>query len=386
MLRFMKRWSHSRDWSAPRRRKSPHPSIHGFEALEERLCLAAASITMFNASPTNNGQEVKLSGYVADEHPGSVQLSFSGAASGSTTANSEGYFELYTQASGLGTVQAVATDNEQLESTASTAAILSLAPVISGLTVSETGNGRMVNVSGTVMDEAPAGRTVTLGGVVSGTTNTDSNGHFSVTLEASSLGMVTAVTSDAWGQESAVAQATLFSAAPVITNLTIVESGPDRTVTVSGMVSDLSPSGRTVTLSGVVSGMVMSGSNGYFSATLQASQLGTMFAQTTDVWGQTSTLAQATLMSGVPTITLTVTESLPNWFVFSGTVADMFPGGLTVSFGGLLAGQTTTTYSNGLYLFSASFPVGTFGIATATVTDIWGQVSFQAQVMVSNWF
>jgi hypothetical protein len=447
------------------------PALVGYEALEPRLCLSAATITSFAAATTGVGRNVTLSGYVVDESPSTVQLTFSGVVSGSTTPNSTGYFQYSGLASGVGTVQASGVDNESLQSNTMFAQVSSNAPMISGLTAVETGNGKMVTVSGTVMDESPGGRTVTLSGVVSGTATTNaagqfsatlqatalgtvtatttdvwglssplaqtqltsaaptitgftvtetangkqvtvsgtvsdaspggrtvtlggvlsgtivtqSNGQFSATMEASALGTATAVTSDVWGQNSPTAQTQLTSPAPMIAGLTVVESGPNRTVTVSGAVTDISPGGRTVTLSGVVSGAVVTNANGTFSVTLQASGLGTISAVTTDVWGQSSNTGQATVQSMTPTISSfsAVQEEADLW-TFQGQVGDEFAYGLTVTFGGLLAGSSATVSETGWFYFSKYISEGAYDIATAQVTDWWGLQSALAQVLVDN--
>src|SRR5438552_1751849 len=58
--------------------------------------------------------------------------------------------------------------------------------------------------------------------------------------------------------------------------------GQGHTVNISGTVTDDSPGGLPVTFSGVIGGTVYTQSNGSFSATLTASALGIMRAQTVD--------------------------------------------------------------------------------------------------------
>jgi hypothetical protein len=249
------------------------------------------------------------------------------------------------------------------------------------LMATESGNGRWVTISGNVMDEVSSGRTVTLGGVVSGTAVTGSGGSFSVSLEASGLGTVTATTVDPWGQSSAVKQATLSSVAPSL-SIDVMEAAGGM-VTVSGTVTDATKAGLTITLGGVASGTAITNANGYFSVTVEASALGTVTATTADVWGQSSNVAQADFTSMAPTIT-NFSGSCGDgttWY-FTGTVGDVSPGGLTVVFSGVISGSAVTN-SNGAFSICCVIPHGTFDFAEAQVTDIWGLESQIAQFYVS---
>jgi len=351
------------------------------EALEPRLCLSAASVMMFSAMPTNNGTQVTLSGMVMDERPANVVLTFSGVAAGSVSPNAQGQFSLVTTASGVGQVTAIAVDDESFSSNPAYAYVMNAVPSVSMLSVGETGNGRWVTVSGNVMDEVSSGRTVTFGGVVSGTAVTGSGGAFSVSLEASALGTVTATTVDPWGQTSAVKQATLSSGVPSLSiGVSEVAGGK---VAVSGTVNDMTKAGLTITIGGVASGTATTNSSGYFSVTLDASALGTVTATTQDVWGQGSNVAQASFTSIAPEIiAFTGTWVEGTTWLFTGTVCDVSPVGLTVVFSGAISGQTTTG-ANGAFAFYFNVPHGTFEDAGAQVTDIWGLESQIAEFFVA---
>ena len=354
------------------------------EPLEPRDYLSAAMIMSFQVTQ-GSGTQVTLSGFIMDESPATARVNFTGVVAGSATPNMMGYFQYTGQASGLGTVTAVAVDNEHLSSNPAQAQVISSAPSISNFLVTETTNGKMVTVNGTVMDESPSGRTVTFSGALTGSLTTGANGIFSGTLEATSLGTVLATTTDMWGLSSSPVQAQVMSAAPVVSNLAVSETGVDRMVTVTGTVLDMSPGGRTVTLGGVVSGTVITAANGTFSATLQASALGTVTAVATDIWGQQSAMAQAPLTSAAPLITSFTAVSVDeNWWELSGTVTDEKYYGLSVVFGGLLSGYSCTVDAYGTFSFLYEFAEGVSGIVSAQTTDWWGLASNIRETFVDN--
>ena len=67
-------------------------------------------------------------------------------------------------------------------------------------------------------------------------------------------------------------------------------------------------------------------------------------------------------------------------WVFTGTVIDDEEvAGLTVTFGGLLAGHTATVQVDGTFVFAHVFPPNTVGVVTAVVTDLDGLLSEQEQ-------
>jgi hypothetical protein len=81
--------------------------------------------------------------------------------------------------------------------------------------------GRTVTLSGDLTNTPnPAGHLIQLYGQASGSTITDANGHYSITLKASGLGKVGAVLRDDF---STYATATLTDTAPVITSFQAIE-------------------------------------------------------------------------------------------------------------------------------------------------------------------
>jgi len=126
------------------------------EALEDRCCPTAPVLTLLAAPLT--GTTVVLSGTVTDDNPASVTITFSGAASGTTTANAQGTYSFTTQATSLGTVSAVGEDGNSLFSNQASALVTTPAP---NLTLSITyGAQHSVTLSGMVNAQDRGGRTV----------------------------------------------------------------------------------------------------------------------------------------------------------------------------------------------------------------------------------
>jgi hypothetical protein len=167
------------------------------------------------------------------------------------------------------------------------------------LTLSVTYNAKTsVTLSGKVTDDlaSVAGLTVTFSGEAGGSATTDSNGNFSYTTNASGLGVVSAVTSNADGASN-TATVTLSVPAPVISNFSAVQQSGYQFV-FSGIVGAQTAAGLTITFGGLAS---LSGqtatvaSNGSFQLVVRlrsdGSDNGSATAQTTDWWGQASNIA-----------------------------------------------------------------------------------------------
>ena len=175
----------------------------------------------------------------------------------------------------------------------------------STLTIGVTyGAGRGVTLSGD-LSGAPyvAGQMIMLNGPVTTQVTTDTNGHYSVTLQASGLGTVTARTYD----NSASASVTLTDVAPVLTDFEAIE-GPDHVWTLKGDVSYSRPftsmtvffNGQPVSINGKVT---YTDGTGHFEmlVTLNGtfSDNGTVYARAMDAWGTYSdSLAETILQTG----------------------------------------------------------------------------------------
>jgi hypothetical protein len=275
-------FTHRRPRPAAARPRSTRLTL---EALEDRWCPAAPSVTL--SVTEMMGHMVRLTGTVTDENPASATVSFSGVVSGGTTADAAGNYTAMAMASTLGTINAIAQDQEGLSSNPVQVNFTSAAPTIT-LTITYHPQ-RGITLSGQVTDEVPGGRTVSISGVANGYGMTNADGTFSIDLTASGLGNIQASTSDSWGLTSNTAQVTVASEAPAITDFGGVHQAGN-TWTFSGKVSDESAPGLTVRFGGLPSlqtKMAIVESSGWFflTVTLGPSESGTATAQTTDWWG-----------------------------------------------------------------------------------------------------
>jgi hypothetical protein len=244
-----------------------------------------------------SGNTVQLSGMVSDPGATSVSLTFQGAASATTTATN-GSFSLTVAETTPGTVYVQATDNSNLVSPQVSAQMPAAAAPTITFTVSQDGQHN-VTVSGQVTDQAPGGLTVTLSGVVTGTATTASNGSFSWTGAASSLGQVNGAVTDSAGLTGSYT-AQLTNVAPNITGLEAVYSAADGSWTFSGHVTDEYADGLTVTLTnlpGVGTATVTVQSDDTFTYVLEANSTATniVSATVTDWWGAVSTTVTVTM-------------------------------------------------------------------------------------------
>lgn len=239
----------------PRRRLKSSPRKapkRMFESLEKRYLLSSAPVIDFFNASAGAGQTVNVAGHVADYDPnaGALSVSLSGPLQTTVTPDAAGNFSYTGAANGLGALAAVAADaGTGLSSAPAQTAIANAAPQIS-FSVTETGVGQNVVVSGnemttttmttmttdttaptvgdliavvvagpdangnytweltgTITDE-PGTYTLTLSGLVSGSytvTTTQSDNHFGVlfSLPEGSSGEITVQATDSSGNVSA---------------------------------------------------------------------------------------------------------------------------------------------------------------------------------------
>jgi hypothetical protein len=252
------------------------------------------------------------------------------------------------------------------------------APAITSFSATPT-TGTTVQLSGYVSDSNPASVQISFGGVMGGTTTANAQGYFTYTGQASGLGTVTAVGVDGQNLTSNQAQTQVASSAPTIGGLTVTY-GSQRTVTVTGMVTDENPGNMTINFSGVVSGSTTTNAQGQFSFTTTASALGNFTATTTDLWGLSSSPANGTVSCAAPYFSaFQAVHDYGSTWTISGHVQSQNPGGLTVNLGGLpdLQNVTTTVNSSGDFQITVGLNEDS-GTVTANVTDWWGQAAPQA--------
>ncbi len=296
-------------WSStfpPKTRTSPvnkQRAILQVEVLESRDCPAALAvapqITSFTAT-VQSGHQVLLSGTIMDSSPTAAVVNFGGIATGSVTPDASGHFQVLENISQLGTVFAAVTDPGG--SVSSTAQATVSDPGISLNLSAVQGPNRTVTITGQVSCNSPAGLTVTLSGIVSGSVTTNTDGTFTFTGVASALGQIYATVTDIWGV-SAGSSTALTNAPPTIVNFRAINNG-NNTWTFTGQVQDEYAAGLVVRLRGIPSldnnnVAVTVQANGTFSytITLRPGEGGVVTADCTDWWGLTSSQASAYVLS-----------------------------------------------------------------------------------------
>lgn len=289
--------SRKKSKKSPARRQ--RTTLH-VEALEGRDCPSAPQITAF-AATVQTGHSVLLSGTIIDDHPTAAMVCFGGVATGFATPDTSGHFQLQENISQLGTV--FATVNDPGGAMSNTAQAMVIDPGIAlSLSVAQQGPNRIVTLTGQVSCNSPAGRTVTLSGVVSGSVTTAANGAFTYSGPASALGQIQAAVTDDWGV-TATSSAMLYNNPPRIVNFQAINNG-NNSWTFTGQVQDEYPAGLVVRLRGIPSldnsnTRVTVQANGTFSytITLQPGENGGVTADCIDWWGQTSNEATAFVWS-----------------------------------------------------------------------------------------
>ena len=152
---------------------------------------------------------------------------------------------------------------------------------------------KQVTLSGHLTSQNNVGQMIQFGGVVNGTTTTDSQGNYSTTLHVSQLGQATAV--EANGQSN-TCTAALVSQIP---NITFTATAEGNGVWLfSGTVTGAPTQGEVVNFGGITplagqSTTVNADGTFSFYCTVYSGQGGVATAQAVDWWGDTSEEATA---------------------------------------------------------------------------------------------
>jgi hypothetical protein len=226
----------------PLRRPRRYRKI-GFECLENRYCLSAPSITSFQIDSVD-GAEVTVSGYVIDEWPEYAEVILDGVLNEVAYPDSTGYFECIGDASGVGTIEAIAIDDEYLWSDPAEVELQSQVPSVTSLQIVYNGKND-ITIQGKISDEDPEDATVYIYGAVFEELTPDANGDFSVDITDASLGSIEVYAVDALDQESDTLYDDITSDAPEIVNFSAIVS-PGNVLTVEGDVIDEDAAGLTV--------------------------------------------------------------------------------------------------------------------------------------------
>jgi hypothetical protein len=180
------------------------------ECLEDRVVAnAAPSISSFSLICHLPNRQVVVSGQVeSDNGVDGLTVTFSGAASGQTQTDADGYFQATLTCSQLGQIQATAVDADGVGSAVAAVTVTNSAPSITNFNGSE-GPGHLWTFTGRVVDEAPAGLTVVFTSGMpslhqaSCTVQADGSFSYSVLLcDPNDHGTVEAKVTDWWGAQS----------------------------------------------------------------------------------------------------------------------------------------------------------------------------------------
>jgi hypothetical protein len=240
-----------------------------------------------------------MSGHVTDPGAASESVTFSGVVSGQVACNQYGDYIVSLPASGLGTVNAFATDNLNQTSSVVSGQLTNAAP---SLTLNYTwGPNKTVTLWGTVTDEAPQSALVLFSGAATGSVTPNPDGTYRVTLPASKLGLVTATVIDQYGAASLATAVTLTDPTPVVSNFKAVQQ-TDGSWIISGTVTAGFAPGLVVQLGGAsqldnATATVQSDGTFTYHVSLSPGQNDSLTAVTTDLWGAQSNTATTTVLT-----------------------------------------------------------------------------------------
>lgn len=280
----------SRKKSAFVRRQPPKRRRFGIEPLEGRQLPTATAVGLM--AQTADAHNVSVNGQVEfSDTPSVCSIVLSGEVSATLSTDSSGNFDYYGPAAGLGTITAQATDSggNQVEGSTS---IMDSPPQFNSLDVQATGQGKQVEVTGSISAGDVSGPTVTFAGSIGladSSTTTDSNGNFDLITTATSLGDLTATVTDVWGTQTQ-SSTSLMVPPPSLSQFTGVNEG-NGIWCFSGTVSGPDLGDDTVQFSGVAAGATTVNADGTFSEELLLngqSPSGEEYAVATDIWGQQS--------------------------------------------------------------------------------------------------
>ena len=244
--------------------------------------------------------------------------------------------------------------------------------------------GDNIIVYGTVVDDSPGADQVVATGGVSGSISSTGTFEFIAPFTGNrNVGL--SVLDDEGLQSLPYALELLPPAgnqAPYVT-FTIAQ-GPQRTVTITGVVYDESPGSTVVETGGVVPTLqIHPDSSGNFSITLTAASLGTVTARARDAMGLLSNLAERELTNAKPVIEQFSCQRLDtNQYRIRGRVIDEHAPGLVVRLGGeveAVQGRSVAVGADGWFeLIITLADPDDCGLITADVTDWWGADADQA--------
>ena len=254
--------------------------------------------------------------------------------------------------------------------------------------------------TGTVTDpnQNPAGLTITFGGLLAGdstTVGSDGTFMYSVAIPDNTSGTVTAQTVDYTDHTSNVAMDYVSTSGVGNGYGGSAGTGSSASGSSSGYGGSSSGYGGSSSGYGGSSSGYGGSSSGYGGSSSGYGGSSSGYGGSSSGYGGSSSGyggsssgygGSSSGYGGDPLISNFSCEEGPTVCTFTGTVTDpnQNPQGLTITFGGLLAGDSTTVDSDGTFMYSVAIPDNTSGTVTAQTVDYTDHTSNVAMDYVST--
>jgi parallel beta-helix repeat protein len=376
---------------------TPSKSGYSFSPASQGATISTSNVTGVNFTATSTAPPTySLSGTINPAVGGSgATVTLTGAAQGTTTADSNGNYSFTGLFSGSYTV--TPSKGGYSFSPASQGATISTSNV-TGVNFTATSTPPpSYSLSGTVSPATGgSGATVTLSGGASAATTADGNGNYSFTGLPS--GNYTVTPSKSGYSFTPASQGATISTSNVTgVNFTATSTAPT-TYSLSGTISPAAGgSGATATLTGVAQGTTTADGNGNYSFTGLSSGNYTVTPSKSGYSFSPASQGATISTSNVTGVNFTATSTAPTTYSLSGMISPAAGGsGATVTLTGA-AHAATTADSGGNFNFS-ELPSGSYTVtptkngysfspssqsASITNTDLTG-INFTATQLPSN--
>lgn len=233
--------------------------------------------------------------------------------------------------------------------------------------------GRMLNVSGTVVDQRPDTSTVTFTGIINYSVTPDANGSFSFVTEASAAGFINASVLDDEGLTTLGDPVYVEGAYGDIVDIEVIEGENPGEITVTGrFVGEFAP-GTAVHFEGAGFGMTFLSPSLNFSWSTMEVKPGDLKIWGIDIWGR-QTQKTIWIRNRPPKIISAGFRAVPGGFYeFYGKAIDEDLPDVTVRFSGIpaLEGKTARTDSEGNFKVVVTIGPNDNGLVTLIARDKW---------------
>lgn len=222
----------------------------------------------------------------------------------------------------------------------------------------------IVQMNGSVIGDFTPGESVHFSGAVAGQSTINEAGQFQYTTTLAYLGDATVTL----GGENVTSSATTTINTPAPNISLYIADSTDTAVTYCGVLSGLDFAGQSINVCGGLQ-TVVTDIQGHFSFTLPREGLGMVWVSATDLWGQSSNVAQLEAPNR-PMIDFFEVEYVEteNCFRFFGHVTASNLENLVITFSGVMTGSVSVD-TNGNFSYTVTIPSGTTGIVYAQTTQ-----------------